>query len=365
MSLQIELQNNTSASALYAYVTSTADGVFLLGSNGLTVYQPSSPSSTLSALAQDCSILVGGPGAKRTVTIPYMAGSRIWFSKEKPLTFYVNPGPALVEPSVTNPSDPNYDIEWDFCELTFNSSQLYVNISYVDFACLPISIQVESNSGTVSTVGGLPSDGLDTIAAKLTAQGGGWEQLVVTTSSGSVLRALSANSATVVYPSLFSGYYQPYVDQVWAKYANEDLVVDTQGEWGSVVGRIADGKLGFPAVGSFEEPSAADIFSGDTGPFSPAGASAEMLNIGARLDAAFNRSTLLIDSNQPEGEKVSTYYQDSITNYYAKFCHEVSVNGEGYAFAYDDVGPSGGSDQSGFLADSGPKLLTVSVGQPL
>ncbi|KAK7737754.1 hypothetical protein SLS53_006374 [Cytospora paraplurivora] len=370
--LSIALVNNTSSSTVYAYITGLAsqdnNAVFLLESDGSTGYYPTSPSSTGTALSADCAIALGAPGSSKTVTIPQLSGGRIWFSKDATLTFLLNPGPALVEPSVTNTSDPNYNIFWDFCEFTFNSSQVYINITYVDFVSLPIALELENTSGTVTTVQGLPSDGLDTVCTALTSQtasdSAGWSSLIVTTSSGDNLRALSPNSGITMDSSLFSGYYQSYVDQVWSMYTDSDLQVDTQASYGTVSGSVdtSTSELTFGDAGSFAQPSAADIFSCSSGSF--AVDTDELLNIAARLAAAFNRSTLLIDSVQPDDEVVSTYYTNSITNHYSRILHATNLDGKGYAFPYDDVGPSDGTDQSGSLYDSSPKLLTVTVGGP-
>ena len=114
--LNIALQNQTTSSTVYAYITGQAidnnNALFLLQSDGKTAYYPASPSSTGAALSEDCAITLGAPGNTVTVTVPHLAGSRIWFSVDNPLTFLLNPGPALVEPSVTNPSDPNINISW-------------------------------------------------------------------------------------------------------------------------------------------------------------------------------------------------------------------------------------------------------------
>lgn len=266
---------------------------------------------------------------------------------------------------MTNVSDPNYNVKWDFCEFTYNSFQLFVNITYVDFVSLPIALQLENNSGLVTTVAGTPSNGLDTVCSALTAQsaadGAGWKDLIVKDSTGANLRALSPNSGIVMNNSLFNGYFQPYVDKVWAKYATIDLQVDTQASYGVVSGEVdSSSKLAFGDAGSFPQPSAADIFSCSTGAF--AVGTDEMANIAARLAAAFNRSTLLVNSNQPDGEQVSTYYADAVTNHYARIVHAANSDRKGYAFPYDDVGPSEGADQSGSLFDPNPKLLTVTVG---
>ncbi|KAH8131757.1 hypothetical protein ACSS6W_008076 [Trichoderma asperelloides] len=377
--LSIVVQNKTSASQLYVFVTGqAAQGVFFLRADGVTPYYPASPSSTLQPLSQDCAVAVGGPGQSRTLTVPRLAGARIWFSQAKPLTFLLNPGPAVVEPSSTNVADPNYNIQWAFCEFTLNTAELYVNVSYVDFFSIPVSLRLENGAGVVTSVPGMPAGALDSICSQLKAQaakdGAGWDKLVVQQSGGGGgggnLRALSPNSGSVMFPGLFSGYYQPYVDAVWKKYQAADLTVNTQfSNWGNVAGRVDSSgqKLVFPAgYGSFAKPAATDIFSCDSGPFAGgAGVTAQQLNVGARLAAALNRSTLLNGGQQPEGEDVSQYYQDAVTNHYSRICHAVSVGGRGYAFPYDDVGKTGGVDQSGFLNDGDPKVLTIGVGAPL
>jgi len=366
--LQIDLQNTTTSSSVYAFVTGQAIGngnaLMLLESDGHTVYYPSSPGSPGAALGANCAIPLGAPGSTTSITIPQIAGGRLWFSIGSPITFLLNPGPALVEPSVSNASDPNINLMWDFCEFTFNSSQIYVNISYVDFVSIPVSLALTNASGAVQTVSGMPSSGLNTVCSNLIAQnsadGAGWNKLVVPSSSGGNLRALSPNNGIVMNSSLFSGYYQPYVNEVWSKYASQSLTVDTQASWGSVSGTVSGGVLNFPGVGTFAQPSAADIFSCSTGPF--ANASGEMGALIARISAAFNRTTLLTDTDQPDSEKPANYYTNSITNHYARIVHAANLDGRGYAFPYDDVAPAGGVDQSGYVADPNPTLLTVAVG---
>ncbi|MBR7829802.1 carbohydrate-binding protein [Actinospica sp. MGRD01-02] len=365
--LQIDIENTTTSSTVYAYVTGQAinnnNALMLLESDGKTVYYPSSPSATGSALGANCAIPLGAPGTTTSITIPQIAGGRIWFSVGSPITFLLNPGPALVEPSVSNPSDPNIDIMWDFCEFTFNSSQLYANISYVDFVSIPVSLALTNSSGTVQKVSGMPSTGLDTVCANLIAQnasdGAGWDKLVVT-SGGKNLRALSPNNGIVMDSSLFSGYFTPYVNSVYSKYASSTLTVDTQASYGSVTGTASGSTLTFSNGSTFAEPSAADIFSCSTGPF--ADTSGERGPLVARLSAAFNRTTLLIDSDQPDGENPSNYYQNAVTNHYARIVHAANLDGRGYAFPYDDVTPTGGTDQSGFVSDGNPTLLTIAVG---
>lgn len=367
--VNIALQNQTSSSTVYAYITGQAldnnNALFLLQSDGKTYYYPTSPSSVGSALSQDCAIPLGAPGNTTTVTVPHLAGSRIWFSVDGTLTFLLNPGPALVEPSVTNPSDPNINVSWDFCEFTFNAAELFVNISYVDFVCLPISLTLTNTSNATQYVSGMASEGLDTVCQGLTAQtasdGAGWSSLIVPKPSGGNLRALSPNNGITLNPSLFNGYYQSYVNQVWSQYTSQQLTIDTQAQWGSVPGQVdSSSLLDFGNGLTFTQPSTADIFSCSTGPFA-VGSNIELGALIARLSAAFNRSTLLIDSVEPTANP-SLYYRNPVTNHYARIVHAANLDGIGYAFPYDDVTPTNGANQSGAVQDPNPQLLTVAVG---
>ncbi|KAF7853913.1 hypothetical protein EAF04_010579 [Stromatinia cepivora] len=372
--LTVGLVNQSSSNTVYAYITGLAINnnyaVVVLQADGSTLYYPTNPSSNGSALEADCAIPLGAPGSTTTVTVPYIAGGRIWFSVGSTLTFLLNSGiagPGLVEPSVSNTSDPNYLKNWDFCEFTYNSYEVFANITYVDFVCLPIALTLNSTSGAVKHVGGLPSNGLATVCNGLIAQnaidGAGWDQLIIK-NGGVNLRAFNPTQGIVFNSALFQNYWTSYVNAVWAKYVGTPLTVNTQASWGDVLGLTSNLTfLSFSSIGSFTKPSAADIFGGASGAFAAQPVNTDqLLNIGARLDAAFNRSTLLIDSFQPNNEVVSTYYRNTITNHYARIVHAANVDGLGYCFPYDDVTPDGGVNQCGAINDSTPASLIVTVG---
>lgn len=128
------------------------------------------------------------------------------------------------------------------------------------------------------------------------------------------------------------------------------------------------GLLTFPGVGTFAKPTAGDVFSCSTGPFGnyPDASTREgMGNIGARIAASLNRSTLLANPQQPDGEQVSQYYAVAgATNHYSRIVHEVNLDGRGYAFPYDDVVPSGSGqpEQAGTAYDGDPDVLTITLG---
>ncbi|KAF1814906.1 glucanase B [Eremomyces bilateralis CBS 781.70] len=367
-SLNIALCNNSSSPIVFAYITGRAidrdNAVFLLQSDGKTAYYPKSPSSNGSKLAADCAIRLGGPGASRTVTIPHLAGARIWFSLDQPLTFLLNPGPGLVEPSATNPSDPNIHLAWGFCEFTWNDAQMFANISSVDFVSLPIALELESTAGTVQRIGGLYPNALARVCEALREQSRRegnprWSSLIFR-ANGRDVRALSPNNGHVMNPKLFAGFYDPYVSRVWEHYRNKDLAVDTQAVWGIVSGRVVNDQLRI-AGQSFDRPSTKDIFSCSDGPFGGPlhGVRAALV---PRIAAAFNRSTLMNnDGLEPSRKGTRSYYSGGITNHYARIVHENETDGRGYAFPYDDVNPTGGVDRSGSVSDGSPRLLTVTV----
>lgn len=367
VSLPLSLENNSGSNTVYAYVSGsnsagwpvfvTADGV---------QHQLPNPSATVTPIA-DYSIPLGASGSAATVVhlTDYIIGGRVWFSVGQKIQFFANPGspPGLVQPGFVS-ADPNWQTSWTFCEFTFNSANLYANISYVDMVALPISMATTGSAGNQS-VSPLPNGALASIAAGLQAQhaadGAPWDQLVATNSSGAVLRVLSPSHA----PTDFGGYWNNYLDQVWSHYTTNSLTVDAQGTNGNFTGTVSGNAIVFAGLNTngvpFTKPSAADIFGCASGPLYNSGSDARGA-VAARLAAALNRSTLLVSggNNQPDGVTPSQYYQNATTNHYARLVHEYATIG--YAFPYDDVGPTGSAPVDGHLQDGAPTSWTVSLG---
>jgi hypothetical protein len=368
--LQLALQNKSSSSTVYAYITGLAiergNTPLFIQSDGHTVYYPVAPSEILQPLQADVAIPLGNPGNTVTVRIPKIAGGRIWFSIDAKLTFRLNPGPAVVEPSVTNPSDPNYNINWTFCEFTYNDAQLFANISYVDFVSIPVALSLTNTQGKTQSVPGMGPDGPSVLQQRLRAQAQKdrrpWDKLIYEY-NGKALRVLSPNNLLVGNANAWGNYWDGYVQAVWNKFKNEDMIINTQAAAGNVRGRVQGNELQLGDAGSFAAPSARDIFSCSTGPFQTGSNQARNAVI-PRLAAAFNRSTLLNSpSNQfPNGSNPSQYYLDQTTNHYSRIVHEVQKDGRGYAFPYDDVVPDGGNDVAGTVFDGSPQLFTIAVG---
>ncbi|EYT79700.1 hypothetical protein CF54_29650 [Streptomyces sp. Tu 6176] len=370
--LPVALANNSGGSApVYAYISGadtsgwpgfvTADGVF---------HRLPSPSSVLTPIP-DYAIPLGASGSAPTrLTLrDYVIGGRVWFSTGRRIQFFVNPPggnggvPGLVQPGFTS-TDPNWTTSWTFCEFTYNSANLYANISYVDMVALPVSMATTGAAGNQS-VPALPSGALASIASGLrdqhAADGAPWDQLVATDSAGTVLRVLAPSHA----PVDFGAYWRPYLDRVWDYYRTHTLTVDGQGSIGAYSGTVSGDVLTFAGLNTngvpFTKPSAADIFGCASGPLYNSGADARSA-VAARLAAALNRSSLLVSggASQPSGVTPAQYYTESVTNHYARLVHRYASIG--YAFPYDDVGPTGSAPVDGHLQDPAPASWTVTLG---
>ena len=187
LSFQLKNQFASTNQTIYASVTGYAynhnNNLFLLQANGSTPYYPTSPGQDHTKITQDVAIPLGPLGTSKTVTIPKLYSARLYFSVGEKLAFYLNKGPALVEPSVSNKSDDNFNTQWGFCELTYNDTELFCNISYVDFIGLPIALDLTTKAGKEQHVKGVNAYGIDTIASAMKAQskvdGQPWGSLVI------------------------------------------------------------------------------------------------------------------------------------------------------------------------------------------
>lgn len=364
---ELALENRGSGT-LNAYVTGREFGTdkWVLLRADSSLYHLEEPAAPETPLPVDCAIPVN---ESTVLTLPRMYGARVYFVHEDTLDFFVNPGPSLVEPAFAHPEDPNYSKVWSFCEFTFNDFQLFVNISYVDLVtALPIGLTLVGND--THTVAELPDGAVDRIADELAAQadrdGQPWNDLVLRDAGGSVLRAVSPQSVMAPYfdrpdEMPFRDHWNAYIDETWSKYRDTDLLVDNQGGRGVFTGRVVDDVLTFEGGHTFVKPESRDIFTCDHGPFTNNPDDPDdKKGILARLAAAFNRSTILDVSEQPNGATAADYYQHAETNHWARAVHEHSPIG--YAFPYDDVRPDGQPDESGAAHDENPQRLTIHAG---
>ena len=368
--LQTILKNTSLTDTVYAYIIGldSSNGRWtLVTSDGQGTYQPPTPAVDHTPLDVDCAIPLGAQGAPDvSVLIPRLISGRIFISYDTKMQFFMNSNGGFVMPSEKNVGDPNINIQWTFAEFTFNNTELYANISFVDMLSVPVAFELETSDGSgVQYVPGLPSGAMSRVANKLVAQvgfdGGDWDKCLYYSLTDNLVRILSPNSVVQVYPTAFSQYLSPYIDQVWQKYTTEDLIVNTNRvEWGDKVGRVVGGVLDFGGGITFAKPSTQSIWSCSTPPWTTG--NDEQGNVTARLTAAFNRSTLLVNNTQPNGEDPETYYTNPLTNHYSRIVHEEVFGNLGYAFPYDDVHPEGGISYEGRVQSSSPLKWTITIG---
>ncbi|GEC10756.1 glycosyl hydrolase [Streptomyces spinoverrucosus] len=329
-----------------------------LGPDGSSLVQLAMPDKDRTVV-KDFSIKLAESGGSSTITLPRMGAGRMWFAVDSPLVFEVNrggAGPAFVFPSVSNHTDANYRTVWDFMEFTLDGGGMHANVTHVDSVAIPISIDLDTRSSGRQSSAGLPPGGLDAVCDALLIQDG-FDKLVITDGARRLRAVSPAAGIKFPQPIFDSRYFDDYIDQVWDRYGREDLIVDTQTQWGVSKGRVHNGRLTFAGVadGAFDKPSTWDVLAcagSLTRGNNHAGA------IAARLGAAFNRSTLAANPHQPD-TTTSGFYRHRITNHYSRILHAAAKDKLAYGFPFDDVGPGGGC--ASFVSSATPTKLTITL----
>lgn len=289
--------------------------------------------------APDASITGPAAGQSLTIRMPQFSG-RVYFSYGRKLVFQVATG-GLVQPAVQNPSDPNRDILFNWSEYTLNGAGLWINSTQVDMFSAPYAVGVKRPDGGVATTGHLKPGGYRGFFDALRGQAGGWSGLIRTRSDGTLLRALAPGHG-IEAGALPRDVLAGYVDRVWAKYASSTLTVTPFADRPSVVyyGRVSGDTMNFTdasgtVVTSFRKPDSDSVF----GCHKLLDAPNDQVRgpISRTLCAGYHRSTLLTNAHQPD-TSAAGFYQDAVTDHYARTVHDRMADGKAYAFAFDDVG---------------------------
>ncbi|MFF4754294.1 glycoside hydrolase family 64 protein [Streptomyces sp. NPDC002514] len=301
--------------------------------------------------APDAAIPGPAAGQSKTIRIPKFSG-RIYFSYGQKLVFKLATG-GLVQPAVQNPSDPNRDILFNWSEYTLNDAGLWLNSTQVDMFSVPYAVGVRRADGSTGTTGHLKPGGYGAAFSALRAQSGGWGGLIQTRSDGTVLRALSPGHGLET-GALPASAMDDYVNRVWDRYTTQTLTVTPFGDQPNTkfYGRVSGGVMNFTdgsgaVVTSFQKPDADSVFGCHK--LLDAPNDAVRGPISRTLCAGFNRSTLLTSANQPDNNPAG-FYQDAVTNHYARVIHGQMADGKAYAFAFDDVG-----NQESLVHDGDPQ----------
>ncbi|MFD9002243.1 glycoside hydrolase family 64 protein [Streptomyces sp. NPDC059582] len=307
--------------------------------------------------APDASITGPAAGQSKTIRMPKFSG-RIYFSYGQKLVFRLTTG-GLVQPAVQNPTDPNRSILFNWSEYTLNDSGLWLNSTQVDMFSAPYAVGVQRADGSVGTTGHLKSGGYNGVFNTLRSQPGGWAGLIQTRSDGTVLRALSPGYGLET-GALPASVLNDYINRVWQKYTTTTLTVTpfTDQPNTRYFGRVSGNVMNFTnssgaVVTSFQKPDASSVF----GCHKLLDAPNDLVRgpISRTLCAGFNRSTLLVNPNQPD-TTTANFYRDAVTNHYARAIHAQMADGKAYAFAFDDVG-----NQESLVHDGNPQQAYLTL----
>ncbi|WP_328988884.1 glycoside hydrolase family 64 protein [Kribbella sp. NBC_01245] len=307
--------------------------------------------------APDASIAGPANGQSKTIQMPKFSG-RIYFSYGQKLVFKLTTG-GLVQPAVQNPSDPNRNILFSWSEYTLNDSGVWLNTTHVDMVSVPYSVGVRKGDGSTITTGKLKPGGLNNFYNALRGQPGGWANLIHNGPNGQPLRAL-APLYGVETGALPASVMDDYVNRVWSKYSAQDLTVTPFSNQPNLkyFGRVSGGVMNFrngsgQIVTSFQKPNASSIF----GCHQLLDAPNDQVRgpISRTLCAGYNRSTLIVNPNQPDANNAN-FYKDVVTNHYSRKIHAQMVDGKAYGFAFDDVGA-----HEALVHDGNPQQAYVSL----
>ncbi|MFI1102406.1 glycoside hydrolase family 64 protein [Streptomyces melanogenes] len=289
--------------------------------------------------APDASIAGPASGQSTTIRIPKFSG-RVYFSYGQKLVFKLTTG-GLVQPAVQNPSDPNRNILFNWSEYTFNDAGLWINSTQVDMVSAPYAVGVKTANGTTKSTGHLKPGGYNGIFTALRGKPGGWANLIQTRPDGTVLRALAPGHG-IESGALARTVLDDYINRVWQKYSTSTLTVTPFADQPNTkyFGRVSGSTMNFTnsagaVVTSFQKPDSDSVF----GCYKLLDAPNDLVRgpISRTLCAGYNRSTLLVNPNQPDTGS-GAFYQDAVTNQYAREIHARMADGKAYAFAFDDVG---------------------------
>lgn len=307
----------------------------------------------------------------KTFTLPLIAGCRVFISKgsQMYLYFFGSSGApsGYAGHNPLNPTDPNNGILYEMIELTNNQYGFFGNPTRVDSFKYPIGLELFGTNGYQKKVGEYKTQ--SEIVALFKANVPTEFQGCVNDSTGEIT-APSKTSAFAEGSGSYANYMKSYVDAIWNKYKNEDLIFYA-GDAGVFKGRVIGEQLevvgqsgGFVGrTGRIQyRPSTQEVLEGK-GVLDRRLVDGDLdLVIQAQLCAAINRHMVNVTTPNPGQQNwydAPNFYKANPMNHYAKFWHlpGVSLDNLSYGFAYDDV-----ADQSPSLHTPQPTKVIAMFG---
>ena len=313
--------------------------------------------------------------ANRTFTLPQIQGCRVFISRGQQLYLYfygaTGAPSGYAAPNPQNPVDPNRGILYEIIELTNNQFGFFGNTTRVDAFRYPMGLELfgqgyQRRTGELKTAA-------DIVTAFKASVPSEFQSLVNNATGEITFPSKSAafyDGTNGTSPGPQANYFGSYLDAIWNKYQNEDLIFYA-GNAGVFKGRIAGGRL--TVVGQsgayagrtgivVRKPTTQEAFEGKGVLDNRVGDGDADLVVQAQLTAAINRhvvNTTTPNPGQQNWYDVGSFYQAGPANYYARFWHlpGISVDQKSYGFAYDDV-----ADQSATLQTPKPTKVIATFG---
>ncbi|MTI32224.1 glycoside hydrolase family 64 protein [Xanthovirga aplysinae] len=284
------------------------------------------------------------------LSVPYLTSGRIFIGLGSPLYIKVI-GNGFAGPNFSNPSDPNIDVYIEYVEFTFSEGGFWGNTTQVDQFGFPLTMQLVNESGMTQTVG--ITESRDNIFQAFECSVPEEFKQLATLQPARVLAPIQGGFND---NEQHGNYFDSYIDKMWEKYRNEDLLIDVRGI--NYSGRIINDVLTFTQVGTtsptytVRKPTSPEVFRCD-GVFNEG--TEPQLGIQAYVGAAFQRQIMGGGANWPNPE---TWYADRSekANYYAQFWHFFGIQEFAYGFPYDDVW-----EQSTLVHDTNPRDLNINI----
>ena len=315
----------------------------------------------------------------KTVSLSGIQGCRMFISigQQLYLYFFGSSGApsGYASPNHTDPTDPNKGIIYEIIELTYNQYGFWGNTSRVDSYNYPMGLELFGSNSTYVKTGELKThqDIGTTFLANVPIEFQGCYNAQTGVILFPTKTEAFADGSIGTMPNVgpYVDYMKPYLDDIWTKYANEDLIFSA-GDAGTWKGRVnqngqlvmvaqSGGFIGRTAIIS-RKPTTQEVFEGKGVLNQVNGDATVDLMLQAQMCAAISRH--VVNTSTPNlGTQIfsdpSQYYLTAPCNYYAKFFHEqgISFNDKSYAFAYDDV-----FDQSSTLHSPTPSKVIVTFG---
>lgn len=312
---------------------------------------------------------------QKEVNLLQIQGCRMFIATKNPLYLYFfGAQGGYTSPSYSNPTDPNQGITYEIIELTSNQYGFWGNTSRVDGYHYPIALELYGANNFIKKTGELINH--DMVISEFLKSVPTEFQNCYNPTTHQILQPTKTKDfadgtiGTMPNPGPYKDYMKPYIDAIWEKYKNEDLLFKA-GDAGTWKGRVENEQLVMTCIeGGFlgkkgiieRRPTTQEAFEGKGVLDNIVQYATTDLMIQAQICAAITRHVIDVKTPNVGMQTFSDptkYYLESPCNHYAKFWHQKGIRHDekAYGFAYDDV-----FEQSATLHTPNPTKVKVIFG---